>query len=153
MGTHIPIMGKIVGKSTVARFTRTLGTLLSAGVPILEAITITSNTSGNEVFAQALNKVHDGIRQGENFAEPLRQAKVVEPMVVNMIDVGEETGELDKMLERIADTYDEEVETLVSSMTSLLEPIIIVVLGSIVCFIVLAIFMPMVSMIGQLSSQ
>ena len=148
---RIPIMGKIVGKSTVARFTRTLGTLLSAGVPILEAITITSNTSGNEVFAQALNKVHDGIRQGENFAEPLRQAKVVDPMVVNMIDVGEETGELDKMLERIADTYDEEVDTLVSSMTSLLEPIIIVVLGSIVCFIVLAIFMPMVSMIGELS--
>ncbi len=144
---HIPIMGQIVSKGSVARFSRTLGTLLSAGVPILEAINITADTSGNEVFSRALRRVHDSIREGDNFAEPLRQAKVVQPMVVNMIDVGEETGDLDKMLEKIADTYDDEVETMVSSMTSLLEPIMVISLGMIVGFIVVALFMPMVAMI------
>jgi len=147
----IPIFGQIVSKGAVARFARTLGTLLNAGVPILEALNITRETSGNEVYSRALSKVHDGIREGESFAGPLRQAKIVEPMVVNMIDVGEETGELDKMLSKVADTYDEEVEVLVASMTSLMEPIMVITLGVIVGFIVLALFMPMVSLIQSLS--
>jgi len=147
----IPIMGTIVSKTAVARFTRTLGTLLSAGVPILEALQITRDTSGNEIYARALNRVHDGIREGETFAEPLRQSKVVEPMVVNMIDVGEETGELDKMLNKVADNYDEEVDTLVSSMVSLLEPVMVITLGGIVGFIVIALFMPMVHLIDTVS--
>ena len=150
---HIPIMGKIASKSAVARFSRTFGVLLSAGVPILEAVNITRDTAGNEILARALTRVHDGIREGESIAGPLRQARVVEPMVVNMIDVGEETGELDKMLNKVADTYDDEVETMVSSMVSLLEPVMVIFLGVIVGFIVIALFMPMVSMIQQLSSK
>jgi len=145
---HTPILGRIVSKTSVARFSRTLGTLLTAGVPILEALQITSDTSGNAVFARAMSSVHDGIREGESFADPLRQAKVVEPMVVNMIDVGEETGELDKMLNKVADTYDEEVDTLVSGMVSLLEPVMVITLGLIVGFIVVALFMPMVSLLN-----
>jgi type IV pilus assembly protein PilC len=143
----VPILGQITSKTSVARFSRTLGTLLSAGVPILEALNITSETSGNAVFARAIGKVHDGIREGESFADPLRAAKVVEPMVVNMIDVGEETGELDKMLTKVADTYDDEVETLVASMVSLLEPVMVITLGLIVGFIVVSLFMPMVGLL------
>ena len=150
---RIPIMGQIVSKTAIARFTRTLGTLLTAGVPILEAINITRETAGNEVYSKALAKVHDGIREGENFAEPLRQSKIVEPMVVNMIDVGEETGELDKMLNKIADIYDDEVETLVSSLVSLLEPVMVITLGIIVGFIVIALFMPMVKLLDDVSQS
>ena len=145
----IPVMGSILAKTAVSRFTRTLGTLLTAGVPILEAISITRETSGNEVFARALSRVHDGIREGDDFADPLRQARIVEPMVVNMIDVGEETGDLDKMLARIADTYDEEIQTMVAAMVSLLEPIMVITLGFIVGFIVVAIFMPLPKLISQ----
>jgi len=144
---HLPIFGRIVSKTSVARFTRTLGTLLTAGVPILEALNITRDTSGNEVYARTLSKVHDGIREGESFAEPLRQARIVEPMVVNMIDVGEETGELDKMLTKVADTYDEEVETLVGSLVSMLEPVMVLTLGILVGFIVVALFMPMIGIL------
>jgi type IV pilus assembly protein PilC len=143
----IPVIGGVVSKTSVARFTRTLGTLLAAGVPILEALQITRETSGNSLYSNALGKVHDGIREGESFAEPLRQAKIVEPMVINMIDVGEETGELDKMLNKIADTYDEETETLVAGMVSLMEPIMVITLGVIVGFIVVSLFMPMIGMI------
>ena len=150
---RVPILGLIVSKGTVSRFARTLGTLLDAGVPILEAINITRDTCANAVFAGALAKVHDGIREGESFAEPLRKAKVVEAMVVNMIDVGEETGELDKMLEKVADAYDEEVDALVSSMTALMEPVMVIVLGTLVGFIVVALFMPMVAMIEGLQAR
>jgi len=149
----LPVFGLIIGKTSIARFTRTLGVLLTAGVPILEALQITRETAGNEVFAKALGRVHDGIRQGESFAEPLRAAKVVDPMVTNMIDVGEETGELDKMLTKVADNYDDEVATLVSSMVSLLEPMMVIVLGLIVGSIVVALFMPMVSMIEAVQKQ
>jgi len=150
---HVPIFGKIVSKTAVARFTRTLGTLLSAGVPILEGLNITRETTGNDVFSRALGRVHNGIREGENFAEPLRQAKVVEPMVVNMIDVGEETGELDKMLTKVADTYDEEVDTTVAAMTSLLEPVMVVTLGVIVGTIVVCLFLPMPRLLDILQKQ
>lgn len=151
MKLHVPLLGSIVNKTSVARFSRTLGTLLHAGVPILDALNITRETAGNAVFSKAMVKVHDGIREGESFAQPLRQAKIVDPMVVNMIDVGEETGELDQMLEKVADTYEDEVEVLVSSMTSLLEPVLIIVLGVIVGFIVVALFMPMVKLLQQMS--
>jgi len=148
----IPILGNILAKTAVARFTRTLATLLSAGVPILEAINITRETSGNEVYGRALGSVHDEIREGESFAGPLRAAKICDSIVVNMIDVGEETGDLDKMLMKIADNYDEEVETLVDGLVSLLEPIMVVVLGGIVGFIVIALFLPLVSLINSVSS-
>jgi len=147
----VPILGQILEKTAVARFTRTLGTLISAGVPILEAINITKETSGNEVYAKALGTVHDRIREGDSFAAPLRAAKVCDGIVVNMIDVGEETGELDKMLMKVADNYDEEVETLVGGLVSLLEPVMVVILGVLVGFIVIALFMPLVSLISSVS--
>ena len=115
------------------------------------AITITKDTSGNEVFVNALSKVHDSIREGESFAAPLKAAKVVDALVVNMVDVGEETGDLDKMLIKVADNYDEEVETAVESLVSLLEPIMIVVLGGIIGFIVIALFLPLITLITKLS--
>jgi len=148
----IPIIGMIISKTSVARFTRTLGTLISAGVPILDAINITKETSGNEVYARALTKVHDAIREGESMADPLRATKVCDAIVVNMIDVGEETGDLDKMLIKVADNYDSDVDVLVGSLISILEPVMVVVLGVIVGFIVVALFMPMISLIQGISS-
>jgi len=148
----IPILGGILGKTAIARFTRTLGTLISAGVPILDAINITKETCGNEVYTRALAKVHDAIREGESMADPLRATKVCDAIVVNMIDVGEETGDLDKMLIKVADNYDSDVDVLVSSLISILEPVMVVVLGCIVGFIVVALFMPMVSLIETISS-
>jgi type IV pilus assembly protein PilC len=147
---HLPVVGKIVYKTVVARWTRTLGTLISAGVPILEAINITAETSGNEVYAGMLRKVHNAIRQGDTFANPLRISKTADGLVVNMIDVGEETGDMDKMLLKIAGNFDEEVDVLVGSLMSLLEPIMIIVLGTVVGTIVVAIFLPMVKIITTL---
>ncbi|MEM8737360.1 MAG: type II secretion system F family protein [Planctomycetota bacterium] len=141
-----PILKGLVSKATIAKFTRTLGTLVNAGVPILDAITITSETTGNSVYSKALRSVHDSVRQGDSFAEPLRKAKVCDPLVVNMIDVGEETGDLDKMLLKIADNYDEEVDVAVASLVSLLEPVMVVVLGVIVGGIVIALFLPLVAL-------
>ncbi|MCA9256812.1 MAG: type II secretion system F family protein, partial [Phycisphaerales bacterium] len=147
----IPILSNILTKTAIARFTRTLGTLISAGVPILEALNITKDTSGNEVYVRAMARVHDSIREGESFAEPLRASKVVDSLVVNMVDVGEETGDLDKMLIKVADNYDDEVETLVASLVSMLEPVMVIVLGLIVGFIVIALFLPMVSLVNSLT--
>ncbi len=147
----IPVMGAIVEKSTVARTTRTLGTLVQSGVPILEALNIVRDTAGNMVFERAFTRIYDSIREGETIAQPLREARIVDDIVVNMIDVGEETGDLDTMLNKIADNYDEEVETLVESLVSLLEPIMIVVLGGIIGFIVIALFLPLISLISKLS--
>lgn len=146
----MPIMGGLVKKSVTARFTRTLGTLISAGVPILEAILITRDTSGNYVFEKALSGVHDSIREGESFAGPLREAKVCDAIVVNMIDVGEETGDMDVMLMKIADNYDEEVDVAVSGLIKLIEPLLIVFLGGAVGTIVVAMFLPMIAMIESL---
>jgi type IV pilus assembly protein PilC len=148
----VPVVGTLVRKTAIARFTRTLGTLISAGVPILEAILITRDTSGNYVFEKALTKVHDSIREGETFSVPLRESKTCDLIVVNMIDVGEETGDLDVMLMKIADNYDEEVDVAVASLLSLLEPFMVVVLGGIVLLIVLALFLPLVSMIESVSN-
>lgn len=149
----IPVIGDILSKTSIARFSRTLGTLINAGVPILEALTITKETSGNRVYGYALGQVHDSIRQGESFAGPLRQAKVCDNMVVNMIDVGEETGDLDKMLMKVADNYDEEVEVLVAGLVSLLEPVMVIFLGSVVGFIVIALFLPLVTLINSVSGD
>src|SRR5688572_7688938 len=153
MKLKIPILGAILSKTAIARFTRTLGTLISAGVPILDAINITKETSGNEVYMRALSKVHDAIREGESMADPLRATKVADAIVVNMIDVGEETGDLDKMLLKVADNYDSDVDVLVSSLISILEPVMVVVLGLIVGFIVIALFMPMISLIQGISGS
>ncbi|MFT3685006.1 MAG: type II secretion system F family protein [Phycisphaerales bacterium] len=148
----IPIFGGLIRKTTISRFTRTLGTLINAGVPILEAITITKETCGNYVFEKALQKVHDSIREGESFAGPLRESKTCDSIVVNMIDVGEETGEIDAMLLKIADNYDEEVDVAVGSLVKLIEPLLVLFLGGAVGTIVVAMFLPMISIIEKLSS-
>jgi len=148
----IPIIGQLSGKIAVTRWTRTLGTLISAGVPILDAINVSRETAGNEVFANMLGNVHNSIRQGDTFAGPLKQSKTVDLIVANMVSVGEETGDLDKMLMKVADNYDEQVDVLVASLMSLLEPIMILVLGAVVMTIVLAIFLPMIQIITGLSS-
>ncbi|NQT89367.1 type II secretion system F family protein [bacterium] len=148
----MPLFGMIISKSIISRFARTLGTLIASGVPILEALSIVKDATGNAVFENAIGNVHDSIREGENIVGPLAAAKVVDSMVLNMVDVGEETGELDKMLLKIADTYDEDVDALVGGLMSLIEPLLIVFLGGAVGFIVVALFMPLVSLmqnIGQ----
>ena len=148
---RLPIISKLSSKISITRWTRTLGTLIGAGVPILDAINVTSETAGNEVFSNMLSKVHNSIRQGDTFASPLKQSKTVDLIVSNMVAVGEETGDLDKMLLKIADDYDEQVDVLVASLMSLLEPIMILVLGSVVMVIVLAIFLPMIQIITGLT--
>ena len=147
----IPVMGSIVEKSTVARTMRTLGTLVQSGVPILESLNIVRDTAGNAVFERAFTRIYESIREGETIAQPLKEARIVDDIVVNMIDVGEETGELDTMLNKIADNYDEEVETAVESLVSLLEPMMIVILGGIIGFIVIALFLPLITLISKLS--
>ena len=147
-----PIFGGLIRKTTIAKFTRTLGTLIGAGVPILDAVTITAETSGNFVFERALTKVHDSIREGETFAEPLRASKTCDGIVINMIDVGEETGELDAMLMKVADNYDEEVDVAVGALVSLLQPIMVIVLGGMIGTIIIAMFLPLVEMINSLNA-
>jgi type IV pilus assembly protein PilC len=147
----VPVMGAIIEKSTVARTMRTLGTLVQSGVPILESLNIVRDTAGNAVFERAFTRIYESIREGETIAQPLRESRIVDDIVVNMIDVGEETGDLDTMLNKIADNYDEEVEVLVESLVSLLEPIMIVVLGGIIGFIVIALFLPLIQLISKLA--
>jgi len=146
---HLPIIGSIVNRTAIARFARTLGTLISSGVPILEALNITRETVGNAVVSQALGQVHDSIREGESIAGPLRQSGVVDTIVVNMVDVGEETGELDKMLLKVADTCDGEVDHLVGTLMSAMEPLLVVFLGATIGSIVIALFLPLVELIKQ----
>jgi type IV pilus assembly protein PilC len=149
---NAPLVGPIIKKSVISRFCRTLGTLLQSGVPILEALAIVKNATGNEVVSNAIGTVHDSIREGESIAEPLAACGVFDDIVINMIDVGEETGELDKMLLKIADNYDAEVDAAVSALMSVMEPILIVGLGFTVGFIVVALFLPLISLlegIGQ----
>jgi type IV pilus assembly protein PilC len=149
---RLPVIGQLVGKTSVTKWTRTLGTLISAGVPILDALTVTRETAGNEVFAKMLSDIHNSIRQGDTFAAPLYQARVVDGLIANMVAVGEETGDLDKMLLKIADNYDEQVDVLVGSLMSMLEPIMMILLGGLVMLIVLAVFLPMIGVITSLSS-
>jgi type IV pilus assembly protein PilC len=145
-----PLFGNIIKKSTISQFTRTLGTLITSGVPILEALGICKNAIGNTVVANAVNAVHESIREGETIAEPLAQSGIFDDLVVNMIDVGEETGELDKMLIKVADNYDNEVEVAVEAMVSLLEPIMIVFMGGAIGFIVVALFLPLIALVEKL---
>jgi type IV pilus assembly protein PilC len=149
----VPVVGQLSSKVSITRWTRTLGTLIGAGVPILDALNVTRETAGNEVFANMLSNVHNSIRQGDTFAGPLKQSKTVDLIVSNMVAVGEETGDLDKMLLKVADNYDEQVDVLVASLMSLLEPIMIIGLGGIVLTIVLSVFLPMIQVITGLSSQ
>jgi type IV pilus assembly protein PilC len=135
----------------VARTARILGTLIASGVPILEALIIARDTAGNAVFVRAYQHVYTAIREGESMAVPLKEARVVDDMVINMIDVGEETGALDTMLYKVADVYDEEVAVLVDGLISMLEPLMVVVLGLIVGFIVIALFMPLIKLLNDLS--
>jgi type IV pilus assembly protein PilC len=150
---YVPVAGMLIEKSIVARTMRTLGTLISSGVPILEALGIVKETAMNCVFEATFQRVYDSIREGETIATPMRESKLVDDMVVNMIDVGEETGDLDTMLNKIADVYDEEVDVLVEALISLLEPIMIVVLGFIVGTIVIALFMPLLGLLEGLSGS
>jgi type IV pilus assembly protein PilC len=179
----MPIFGPLVEKNILARTTRTLGTLVSSGVPILEALNITRETAGNAMFETMFQKITESIREGESIAKPMKEfskmsfqpmcaffwfffcagpiglllymgkmnSRVVDDLTVNMVDVGEETGELDTMLYKVADTYDEEVSVLTESLVSLMEPLLIIVLGGAVGFIVIALFMPLVKLITDLS--
>lgn len=147
----VPLLGKIIEKSVVARTARTLGTLIASGVPILEALIIARDTAGNAVFRRAFDNIYAAIREGESMAVPLKEARVVDDIVVNMVDVGEETGALDTMLYKIADNYDEEVAVLVDGLVNLLEPMMVVILGLIVGFIVIALFMPLIKLLNELS--
>ena len=139
---HLPVLGDVLRKVAVARFCRTLGTLISSGVPILEGMDITAKTAGNLVIQNAILKSKDAVEQGRNIATPLAETKVFPPMVVQMVGVGEATGALDAMLAKVADFYEDEVDNAVASLTSLMEPIMIAILGGIVGFIVVAMYMP-----------
>ena len=148
----IPLFGTIARKAVIARFSRTLGTLTQAGVGIIDALEICQGTSNNLVVSDALETIKDAVREGENIAGPMSQAKVFDDVVVNMVDVGEETGELDRMLLKVGDTYDNDVEVAVDSMVSLLEPLLIIVVGGIVFFIVLALFLPLTKMLTEMGN-
>ncbi len=147
---NFPILGPVVSKVAISRFTRTLGTLVSSGVPILQALTIVKETSGNVIVGDAVSAVHESVKEGETITAPLEASNVFPPMVVSMVDVGEQTGALPEMLMKIADNYDDEVDNAVSAMTSLLEPVMIVFLAVVVGSIVIALFLPLISLIDQL---
>jgi len=148
----IPIFGKLHHKVCMARFSRTMGTLLTSGVPILQAIETVAGTVGNMIMSDALMEARARIREGDRIGDPLEQSRLFPPMVVHMIGVGEESGSLDFMLQKIADFYEAEVEAQLASLTAALEPIMIVGLGFIVGFIVVAMFLPLVDVISKLSS-
>ncbi len=145
-----PVFGQLVRKSAIANFTRTLGTLLTGGVPILQALNIVKEVTNNAVLADAVAQVHDSVKEGETIVTPLEASGVFPSMVVSMIQVGEETGALPEMLMKIAETYDDEVDTAVEAMTSIIEPIMIIFLAVVVGTIVIAMFMPLVTIIGSL---
>jgi type IV pilus assembly protein PilC len=148
---RIPFIGDLVLKAAVARFTRTLGTLLSSNVKILDALRITRDTAGNSRVAGAIMAVHDRVKAGEGIASPLAETKVFPELVPSMIAVGEETGELPAMLDRVADSYEDEVDNAVAALTSILEPVMIVLMAVVVGIVVVALFLPLVSMIQNLS--
>ena len=150
---HMPALGPVISKVAISRFTRTLGTLVSSGVPILQALTIVRETAGNVIVAGAVNKIHESVKEGETITAPMEASGVFPPMVVSMVDVGEQTGALPEMLMRIADDYDEQVDNAVSAMTSLLEPIMIIFLAVIVGSIVIAMFLPLIQMISNMSGD
>src|SRR5213596_492123 len=150
---RMPLFGDLNRKTAISRFARTLGTLVTSGVPILQALNITRETAGNAAIAAAISQVHDSVKEGESIVQPLETSRAFPPMVISMIDVGEETGKLPDMLLKIADVYDDEVDNSVAALTSMLEPIMIVFLAVIVGTIVLALFTPLISIITGLQQQ
>jgi type IV pilus assembly protein PilC len=151
MMLHLPVFGMVLRKIAVARFTRTLGTLITSGVPILEGLSITARTSGNAVLEQALMKVRKAIEEGRTIVDPLKESGVFPNMVTQMIGVGEATGAMDAMLQKIADFYEDEVDAATKDMLTLLEPVMIAFLGVAVGGIVISLYMPLFSMIGKLA--
>lgn len=144
----IPIMGDLLRKSIIARFSRTLGTLLNSGVPILDALEITAKTAGNKVIYNAIRRAVTAIAQGDTIAQPLQDTGVFPPMVVQMISVGEKTGGLDEMLGKVADFYEDEVDAAVGALTSIIEPVVIVVMGLVIGFVLISMYLPMFDLIG-----
>jgi len=144
----VPVFGPVVSKVAISRFSRTLGTLVSSGVPILQALNIVKETSGNVIVGNAVAAIHDSVKEGETITAPLEASNVFPPMVISMVDVGEQTGALPEMLLKIADNYDEEVDNAVSAMTSLLEPIMIIFLAVVVGSIVIAMFLPLIALMS-----
>lgn len=138
----LPVFGSIIQKAAIARFARTFGTLLNTGVPILQTLVIVKDTSGNEVVARAMVEIHQSIREGETISEPMRNFPIFPPLVCHMIAVGEETGAIDQMLVKVAEAYEREVDSAVDGLTALIEPILIIMLGVTVGFIVIALYMP-----------
>jgi len=153
MKLKMPILGDIQRKSAVSRFSRTLGTLVTSGVPILQALNITRDTAGNVVISHAIEKVHEAVKEGETIVTPLMASGVFPNMVISMVDVGEETGQLPEMLLKVADVYDDEVDNAVTALTSILEPIMIVILALIVGAVVFALFLPLIKMISTMGNQ
>ena len=151
MKLKLPMFGDVQSKTAISRFTRTLGTLVTSGVPILQALNITRDTAGNTIVSDAITKVHDAVKEGESMVAPLESSGVFPPMVISMVDVGEETGQLPEMLLKIADVYEDEVDNAVSALTSMLEPLMIVVLAVVVGTIVMALFLPLIEVIKNLS--
>jgi len=149
----MPVFGPVISKVAISRFTRTLGTLVSSGVPILQALTIVKETSGNVIVGAAVGAVHESVKEGETITAPLEASNVFPPMVISMVDVGEQTGALPEMLLKIADNYDEEVDNAVAAMTSLLEPIMIVFLAVIVGSIVIAMFLPLIALMNGIDAS
>ena len=150
---RMPLFGNLNRKTAISRFARTLGTLVTSGVPILQALNITRETAGNAAIARAISQVHESVKEGESIVQPLEASRVFPPMVVSMVDVGEETGKLPEMLLKVADVYDDEVDNAVVAITSALEPVMIVFLAVIVGTIVLALFTPLISIITGLQQQ
>jgi type IV pilus assembly protein PilC len=148
----LPLFGDLLTKTSVARFSRTLGTLVSSGVPILQALQITRDTAGNERVSEAIESIHDNVKEGESMVTPMEASQIFPPMVVSMVQVGEETGQLPDMLTKVADVFEEEVDTAVAGLTSLLEPVMIVVLALIVGTIVVALFLPLITIIQDLTA-
>lgn len=146
----LPLVGRVLRQSSVARFSRTFGTLVTSGVPILQALTITRETAGNCIVADAVGRIHDSVKEGESIVTPMNTCPVFPPMMISMVDVGEETGQLPDMLLKVADVYDEEVDNAVSALTSMLEPIMIVFLAVVVGGIVFAMFMPLMNLISNM---
>ncbi len=148
---YLPGVGDLLRKSSIARSTRTLGTLMQSGVPVLQALDIVRDTAGNALISKAYQSIHDSVKEGESMTPPMERSKVFPAMVISMVDVGEETGALPNMLERIANTYDDEVDNAVDALTSIIEPVMIVVLALIVGTIVVAMFMPLTTIISGMS--
>lgn len=146
----LPIFGKILQKASIAKWARTFATLLEAGVPILQTLTIVKDTSGNEVVARAVLEVHNSIKEGETISEPLKKYSVFPPLVTHMVAVGEETGSIDQMLVKVAEFYEREVDDAVDGLSKLIEPLLIVFLGGIIGFIVIALYLPVFNLVNEL---